>query len=256
MKTNTKIAVAAVVAIALVAVVSFSRNSTSEDKPTHVVVLIPETGPAAEYAKYSRMGFDLGIASAKAQGLAVPELIYADTRSNPKDALSALQQSLAVSSPSLVISLLSSVTKAIAPVAAEQGIPVIANAVAAPGLANPSQGLYRVFPTSDEVSALASSRLVELGAKNAIVVYVNDEYGIGCRQTFAEQASLSGLEVLASEPFEVVQKDFRNQWERLLEQNPDALFIAGYGPGYAAVLQQLAERSYTCLLYTSDAADE
>jgi branched-chain amino acid transport system substrate-binding protein len=152
--------------------------------------------------------------------------------------------------PALVVSLLSSVTKAVAPLLAEQGIPVIANAVAAPGLAKPEQGLFRVFPTSSEVSALACARLKDLNAQKLIIVYVNDEYGLGCRTTFSDQAKQLGLDILAAEPFEAVQKDFRTQWERLLALKPDAIFVAGYGPGYAAVLQQLAERNFAGTIIT------
>lgn len=250
MKTSTKVILFAAFVVALAIGASVFRKPTGATSTTPIVVLIPETGPAAEYARYSRMGFDLGVAAAKRQGLPNLELVYADTKSNPKDGLSALQQALVSQKPVLVISLLSSVTKAIAPVMAEQGVPVIANAVAAPGLAKPEQGLFRVFPTSSEVSALACERLKELGKKRVVIVYVNDEYGLGCRTTFTEQAKEAGLEILASEPFEAVQKDFRTQWERLLALNPDALFVAGYGPGYLAVLQQLAERKFSGTIMT------
>jgi branched-chain amino acid transport system substrate-binding protein len=250
MKTSTKVILFAAFAVALAIGAYVFRKPTGATSTTPIVVLIPETGPAAEYARYSRMGFDLGVAAAKRQGLPNLELVYADTKSNPKDGLSALQQALVSQKPVLVISLLSSVTKAIAPVMAEQGVPVIANAVAAPGLAKPEQGLFRVFPTSSEVSALACDRLKELGRKRVVIVYVNDEYGLGCRTTFTEKAKEAGLEILASEPFEAVQKDFRTQWERLLALKPDALFVAGYGPGYVAVLQQLTERTFSGTIMT------
>lgn len=251
MKTNTKLAVGLALAIIIVAISAhLLRKQQPEATATAVLVLIPETGPAAEYARYSRMGFDLGVDAAKKQGLPRLELVYSDTKSNPKDGLSALQQSLIARKPALVVSLLSSVTKAVAPVLAEQGIPVIANAVAAPGLAKPDQGLFRAFPTSNEVSALACARLKDLNAQKLIMVYVNDEYGLGCRTTFSDQAKQLGLEILAAEPFEAVQKDFRTQWERLLALKPDAIFIAGYGPGYSAVLQQLAERSFAGTIIT------
>lgn len=252
MKTNLKLIllIAVLLGAAIGAFLFRAPPADGSASPTSIVVLIPETGPAAEYARYSRMGFDLGLSSARAQGLPNLQLVYADTKSNPKDGLSALQQALVSTKPALVISLLSSVTKAVEPVLAQQGIPVIANAVAAPGLAKPDQGLFRVFPTSTEVSSLVATRLRELGATKVVVVYVNDEYGLGCRTTFSDEARELGLSILAEEPFEAVQKDFRTQWEKLLNLGPDAVFVAGYGPGYAAVLQQLAERSFTGTIIT------
>jgi len=235
---------------AIASTVYFLQKPSTEPAITRVLVLIPETGPAAEYARYSKMGFELGIQAVNEQKLRQLKITYADTKSNPKDGLSALQYALSVEKPDIVISLLSSVTKAVAPVLAEQRIPVIANAVAAPGLAKPEQGLFRVFPTSSEVSALACARLKGLNSHGVVVVYVNDEYGLGCRTTFSEHAKQLGLEILAAEPFEAVQKDFRTQWERLLALNPDAIFVAGYGPGYATVLQQLAERRFDKTIVT------
>lgn len=250
MKTSTKLFLFAIVAIAVAIGSYLFTKPAPSPSATPVIVLIPETGPAAEYARYSRMGFDLGAANAQKQGLPSLRLVYADTKSNPKDGLSALQQALVSKKPALVISLLSSVTKAVAPVLAEQDVPVIANAVAAPGLAKPDQGLFRVFPTSREVSAIACARLGDLNAKRVIVVYVNDEYGLGCRTTFAEEAKKVNLQILASEPFEAVQKDFRTQWERLLALNPNAVFVSGYGPGYVSVLQQLSEKAFSGTIIT------
>lgn len=250
MKNKLILNLATLLLIPTALLISTQCRPKTHTKTTSVLILTPETGPASEYAKYSRMGFDLGLASAKEQGLPTLQITYTDSKSNPKEGLSALQQGLVANKPDMVITLLSSVTNAVAPVLADSGIPAIANAVAAPGLAKPEQGLFRVFPTSTEVSSIAASRLNELNARKVAVIYVNDEYGIGCRTTFADKAKEVGLTIVANEPFQAVEKDFRNQWSRLLSLEPDAVFVAGYGPGYVTVLQHLAEREFKGIIMT------
>lgn len=214
-----------------------------------MLVLIPLTGPAAEYASYSKMGFDLGIQRATAEGVSV-KVKFVDTKSNPKEATTALQQELLVSRPDVVVPMLSSVTKAVDPILQQNKLLSIANAVAAPGLANPAEARFRMFPTSETVSELAAKAAKDAGAKTALIVYVNDEYGLGCLTTFKAKAAEASLQLVADEPFTAIEKDFRTQWNRLLALKPESVFVAGYGPGYVAVLQQLVETGYSGVIIT------
>lgn len=209
-----------------------------------VLVLIPLTGPAAEYAKYSQMGFSLAERDIIPVGGASIKVRYVDTRSDPKEAVTALNQALLVKRPDAVIALMSTILKAVGPVLEQQHIPVIANAVAAPNVARPDQGLFRVFPTADVVARTAVDLASKNNCKTIALVYVNDEYGAGTRESLAASAEKQGIQVSSAEPFAPVERDFRNQWKRILANNPDCVFVAGYGPGYSAVLQQLGEQAY------------
>lgn len=238
--------------IALLCTASIFVSGCSKQQPPadlNVLVLIPLTGPAAEYARYSKMGFDLGIQKATADGLSV-KVKFVDTKSNPKEATTALQQELLGTRPDAVVPMLSSVTKAVDPILRQNNLLSIANAVAAPGLANPTESRFRMFPTSETVSELAAKAAKDAGAKTTLIVYVNDEYGLGCLTTFKAKAAEASLQLVADEPFTAIEKDFRTQWNRLLALKPDSVFVAGYGPGYVAVLQQLAESRYSGVIIT------
>jgi branched-chain amino acid transport system substrate-binding protein len=247
MKSKSLYALIALLCAAGLFIGGCSKRQAAAD--LNLVVLIPLTGPAAEYSRFSKMGFDLGIQKATAEGLSV-KVKFVDTKSNPGEATTALQQELLLSRPDAVIPMLSSVTKAVDPILRQNGLLSIANAVAAPGLANPAEARFRMFPTSETVSEFAAKAAKDAGAKTALIVYVNDEYGLGCLTTFKAKASEASLQLLAGEPFSAVEKDFRTQWSRLLALKPDSVFVAGYGPGYVAVLQQLAETRYAGVIVT------
>lgn len=237
-----------VVAFVLVA----GCEKPNAEKPKTILILTPETGPASEFARYSRMGFELAVAEMEENALQNGSLkvVYADSKSNPRDGLAALNQKLLTDKPAVIISQLSSVTSAIKQRALREGIPVIANAVAAPRVADPSKGIFRVFPTSTQVSHIAASTLSEMEAESVAIVYVNDEYGVGSLNTFEEAVKGKDLQLLHSEAYQIVERDFRIQWARILQLDPEAVFVVGYGPGYIAVLQQLAESDYSGIIMT------
>lgn len=243
--------VSSVVALLVAATIFGAACSRQHDANTlNVLVLTPLTGPAAQYARYSKMGFDLAERDINAAGTFRINVKYVDSMSNPKDAMSALNQELLRQSPDAAIVQLSSVIKAVAPVFIQKKIPIIANAVAAPNVADPSKGVFRVFPTSDDVARIAIDIALKNGLKTIAVVFLNDEYGIGSRESIAKYAAQNGVRVIAEEPFTSLEKDFRTQWKRILEKEPASVFVAGYGPGYSAVLQQLAEQKYAGAVIT------
>jgi branched-chain amino acid transport system substrate-binding protein len=244
MKTSNKMVGFAVSLLVSLVVVLQGCAPKPVLKEMDVLVLTPLTGPAAEYARYSQMGFDLAERDIRSNVSVKVNVRYVDTKSNPKEAVSALNQALLMKRPDAVISLLSSVLKAVGPILEQQKIPVIANAVAAPGVAKPESGLFRVFPTADAVARTAIELAVKNGVKTIAVVYVNDEYGAGSKESLITSSAKHNVNIVVAEPFMPIEKDFRNQWKRIVSMNPDCIFIAGYGPGYVAVLQQLGEQAY------------
>jgi branched-chain amino acid transport system substrate-binding protein len=228
-----------------------SREHTGAQKPKlKVAVLVPLTGPAASGGVSSKEGFELAIDELRRVHGDIIDVSFEDTQSNPQTAVTIYRQIMTTKRPQVVIVELSSVTKAISPLLDDKSVLAVATAVAVPNIAAPDRFLYRVFPTSDGVAGAAAGYAISNGHRSASIVYVNDEYGVGSMNSFKQRFEEGGGNVVTSEPFSLLEKDFRTQWAKILQGNPPCLWITGYGPGYLAILNQLREQDYRGLIMT------
>jgi branched-chain amino acid transport system substrate-binding protein len=213
-----------------------------------VAIFAPLTGPAASGGIATKEGFELALSAMQKSGARL-ELEYIDTKSDPKVAISAFEQTLALNKTKAVILELSSVTRTIRPLLAGR-VFALATAVAAPEIADPANHLIRYFPNSRGVAAVAARAALSHGAKNCAVIHVNDEYGKESAHVFSDAYRAAGGTILATETFGLLERDFRGQAAKLIDANPGCLWVTGYGPGYLTVLNQLREAGYRKTILT------
>lgn len=251
MNKNLKIAAAVGVAIIIVVGLWLAQSTKPKadgQKVLRVAVLAPLTGAAASAGDNSKKGFEMALDELRKQGASI-SVEYHDTQSNPKTAVSIYQQLMGTSQPDVIISELSGVTESLKPMLTGKCL-TIATVVADPKLSAPGENskLYRVFLGADGLGKTAAECFMQAGAKKAVAIYVNDDYGKACVTALKQHYLAAGSNSLKEEAFGLLDKDFRNSWAKILSDKPDALFICGYGPGYLTVLNQLRETDYKGLI--------
>ncbi|AMV35338.1 hypothetical protein VN12_24645 [Pirellula sp. SH-Sr6A] len=238
----------AVVVVSLIVLSRQNERAPKQEDMKTIVALLPLTGPAASTGEGIKKGIELKAKEIRATGGKL-QIEYLDSAANPKTAVSLFQKATDFSQADATIIAMSGVTNAIMPLLDGSRL-VVATCVADSSLSKPEAGLYRVFLSADEMSWKAADTLLNEKAANAIVVTVNDDYGRSCEIAFRDRfAKEQGLNV-QSETFEVTQKDYRDVWKKLLASKPDSIFVAGYGPGYFTVLNQLLETDFQGMLVT------
>jgi len=259
MKRKTLVLCAAMLIFAVLAGIAngagrLATSSPSSDThalnkpPLRVAMLLPLTGPGADGAAYSKEGFELALDEIRAEGGKI-ELLYEDTQTTPKTAVTIYQRLQTLSDPpKVIVPQLSSVMKALQPLLKGDNL-TVCTGVSTPGVTDINKRIFRVFLSAEGIGQFAANWSIIKGAKSVTVVYVNDEYGLLTLQSFRKVFETEGR-VVTAEPFSLIEKDFRVQWQRLLKNNPDGLFIAGYGPGYVAVLNQLRVLDYSGIIIT------
>lgn len=216
-------------------------------KQIDVAALLPLTGPAGSTGVYTKQGFEMAAADiAKRYGMEV-RFQFEDTQSNPKTAVTLFQRSIRDKAPDVLLVEQSFVVKAIQPLLEGKFLTVNILA-AAPGLTDPARGLFRVFPTADVASEPAAKYAMRTGAKTSSIVHLSDDYGLACKQAFQREYEKLGGKILRAEPYNIMEKDFRTQWRRVLADSPECLWVIGYGPGFIAVHKQLLEMDYHGLI--------
>ena len=80
-----------------------------------------------------------------------------------------------------------------------------------------------------------------LGAKTAVILYVNDSYGVTLKDAFQEFFTAGGGKVVSQEAYETKDTDFRTPLTRVKDLKPDVVFFPGYYKEPALILKQAAD---------------
>jgi branched-chain amino acid transport system substrate-binding protein len=247
---------ALIIGIITVAVVTgfVMRSRMSADDPQGQVLkvgaILPQTGAGAVFAQYIEEGIDLAVEEINANEQTQVKVLYEDSKNQPREGVSAYNKLVSTENPPVVIVALSSVAKALAPLAAQSKTTQVYIAVAIPDITD-GQHTFRVYPEALGIAeVIAKYNAEKFAAKTSAVIYVNDEYGRVSLEAYKKRFGESGGSVVFAESYELQQTDFRAQISKLKEISPppDVIYLCGYGPAYGTVVRQLKEQQVSSRL--------
>lgn len=239
-----------VILVILVAVLTW-RNRYCESPKSNVIrvgAILPMTGNASNYGELMKRGISIAVDeyNAVAGNSAAPmEVVIEDSRSNPKDGVSAMQKLLQIDKVAAVMPALSGVVLACAPIA-EQNHVVLLNCPAnSPKLRAAGQFIFNLAILSDQESEfLADYAFHKMGAKSVGIFFVNNESGRGYRDSFATKFIALGGTVKLSEGHEQGATDFRTIIEKFRVADADVVFLTSYYSESALFLKQAKELGF------------
>jgi branched-chain amino acid transport system substrate-binding protein len=203
------------------------------------------TGDAAAYGQSMKKGAELAldvINGAGGLGGVPVEVIFEDDRLNAADAQTAflkLVQSDKV--PVVMGSGSSSISLSLCPKAQELKVVQISSISTAPSLKDCGKYFFSAM-ASDTAQGPEWVKVADhLGAKEAAVVYINNDYGIGVKDTFVDAFEKAGGKVLIAQPIELGGKDFRTEVLKVKATNPKVVFIVDHVAEGSIVLKQAKE---------------
>lgn len=240
------IAVAVLLAVAVL-VGCGARQGNQADKALGVEAILPLTGPGAPFAAYIKKGLDLAAEEINSNGARAIEVVYDDSKSDPKEAISAFQQKMLTDHPPVTIVALSSVMKALGPLAKPNKTVMVGTAVSLPGVTDPSEYVFRIYPEANGVAGVIAQYAAKK-YKTAAVAYIDDDFGASAEKVFKASFEKSGGKVLMAEPYKPRETDFRSQWQRIKEANPQCVWVVGYGPAYSVLIKQMREAQVPSVL--------
>ena len=190
--------------------------------------ILPMTGGAASYGQWMRQGMDIATDEINAEWGGSPKLtvIYEDSRTNPKDAVQAMNKLVSVDKAQVIMTTLTGVTKALAPIATQNQV-VLTTSATLPGLTEESEYLFR---NSTNLGS-EISRLVEFASKRygtAAVLAVNLEWAQWGRDAFVRGFEEAGGKVVADQSFPPEATDVRAQLTRIKAASPEVLLVLAY----------------------------
>lgn len=217
------------------------------EKKTEIKIgsILPLTGGAGKYGEDAKSAIELAVEEKNAQGGingSLVTIVFEDDQTNPTQTVSAFRKLITVDKVPVVIgAMTSSSALAVAPIAEQNRIVLLSPSASAPALTNAGDFIFR-NEVSDAYGGVAQADRTwnKLGIKKVAIIYINNDYGVGVKDTFVQTFKTLGGEVVATESFEPDSQDFRTQLTRIKEKSPEAIFIVAYKESIL-ILKQIKE---------------
>jgi len=104
---------------------------------------------------------------------------------------------------------------------------------------------FRDFPSqTQQAVAIAQYAYKDLGARKAVSVVVNDDYGRDGEKVFVEEFKKLGGEILGTDTVDQSARDIRAQATKLIALNPECLFIVVRDTTLGLAVKQFRELGY------------
>lgn len=213
--------------------------------------LLAMTGDLQVYGEAHLKGIELAAEQANEAGgildgnVVVP---VGDTQTAAQPAIDAAQKLVSVEGVAGIIGALSSgnTIPVAQSVTSTAGVPQISNASTSPVITTLEDNdfLFRTVP-SDAFQGLALAEVLkEHGYNKLAVFYVNNDYGEGLADSFAEAFELQGGAVTSSLPYEPQKASYRGELQQLSQNGPEGLVLIAYPESGIVILRQALEEGY------------
>ena len=211
-------------------------------------VILPLTGPAAFIGEEIQNSMALASEEINGpNGQKRVELFIEDSSGKPKEGVSAFNRLENTVKPDIYISATSSVSMALAPLAEQNQVILLAIVASAPKLTQQNEYTYRYFPTTQDHMALLFDMLRKNDINKAGIIYLNDDFGNSFNQLLKEGFKGGNRQVL-SESFLPSEKDFRTQLTKLKSQGAEAILVIGNASHIVNIVNRLDEMQFEGML--------
>lgn len=212
------------------------------NEPIKVGAIIMQTGVAAEYGTYQMEGIKLALEKIKKNGGVKGreiKMIYEDTKCDAKEGASAATKLINIDKVDLLLAFeCSGPTVSAVPVAQSNKKPMLVALATAPKIASKGDYIFRLSPSDTAQGKDLAKAVSPEVYKQTAIVYTNNDYGVGIKNTFSNHYRGS---VVASEAVAADAADFKAQLTKIKNTNPQAVLVVLAGKQYPIFFKQAQE---------------
>ena len=203
-------------------------------------------GPVSVAAEWEKWGEELAVAEINAQGGVLGkqiELVYADNRCNPSEAVTATDRLIQAGVVAIAGAHCSSATIAAMPRIKEAKIPMVTAISSSPKITELSgkggnEWTFRLNPSdSDMMNALASYLAKNKTYSTVAILGEDSDFGRGGAQAFQQVAEKAGLKIVSTDFHPQQLADYTTILTRLQARHPDAIALFQVGNDQANFLR-------------------
>lgn len=220
----------------------FITACNNKNETTNIGVILPLTGDAAVYGQGIKNGIDFAYNSLGEKDKKNMKIIYEDSKMIAKETITAFEKLTTLDNCKVIIGpFSSSEVLAIAPRANQNKVVVISPTATAPSITEAGDYIFRIIPSDEYDGSIMSEYAVkELKNSSFVILYANNDYGTGMKESFTNHANKIGAKILNTFSYGTGTTDFKTILEKVKDLNPDATFIVG-GKELGYILKQSIE---------------
>ena len=240
---KTKIVSAFLLAIATL-IMSDDEAPRIVGEEISIGVVVALTGHHAEpYGLPMQRGFELAREEINDHGDVRLAFMTVDDMSTPDGAKAAVRHLVNQEVPAIVGLAISTHLKEAAPIAQENKVIAFSSVSSAAGLGGIGDFVFRTSLATDiSIPSGVMATREKLGYERVATIYDRtDLYSRSSNEVLRTVLAENGVEILIEEAFRTGDTDFSRQFSRIVEMNPDALFVSALSQEIAAVLSQTVE---------------
>jgi branched-chain amino acid transport system substrate-binding protein len=241
---------------AAAAVFAIAAAPAAAQPVVKVGYLLPLTG---EYSKYGAMFRNAANIVVDAQNAAAAkdgfklELVYEDTKSDPKD--SANVAAKFVDNKAIVAVLgdfSSSASMAAGEVLAKGGLPQLSQTASHPDYVKLSKWQFRNITTQAQEGPFNAKWIIGK-YKRAAVIAIQNDWGLSAAENFVKSFEAAGGKVVEQEFFNPGLRDFKAVLTKIKRANPEVIYLCMFDEQGAALLQQAKQLEMPSALFSTSA---
>jgi branched-chain amino acid transport system substrate-binding protein len=219
------------------------------EDPYKIGIILPLTGPTADYGADFKAGAVLGEKAINAKGgiNGRPiQLVFGDSKNQARDGVAEFRRLSVVEGVPVVISTMSGVLLPQFPISKDTGTPLVCVGATSVDIrkqgAQPNSTIFSTYPLADdEERQIAEYAYNQLNFRQAAVIYENSAYGKGLSSVFISEFKKLGGEIVAEEIVENGGRDFRSQLTSIAAKAPPLIVTYAYYAEAGLIVRQSAE---------------
>jgi branched-chain amino acid transport system substrate-binding protein len=219
------------------------------------------TGTTATFGISTKNGIDMAIDDINKEGGLLGKkvrVIVEDDQGKPEEAQTVVTKLITKDQVAAVLGeVASSRTMAAAPVAQQNGIPLISPSSTNPKVTEIGDYIFRVcFIDPFQGLVMAKFATNTLKVKNvAILRDIKNDYSVGLADVFVDNFKKMGGNIVANESYSEGDTDFSAQLTSIKSKNPQAVFMPGYYTEVGLVVRQAKKLGLTIPFLGGDGWD-
>jgi branched-chain amino acid transport system substrate-binding protein len=220
-------------------------SAQASREPYKIGIILPMTGPTADYGADFYHGAVLAEeeinASGGINGRPV-KLVLADSKNQPKDGVAEFRKLVEIDKVPAIISTMTGVIVAQFGISRETKVPMMAVGAITPEIRKGGPTVFSNYPLADdEEREIAEFAIKNLDLKTAAVIYENSSYGKTLSSIFMEEFKKAGGTIVAEEVIEKGGRDFRSQITRIAASKAPLVVTYAYYAEAGLIVRQASE---------------
>jgi branched-chain amino acid transport system substrate-binding protein len=226
-KTIITIMLLTILAISLSACNTITGNVVSERDDIRIGFIGPLSGGTATFGIVEKNAVELAVKEINENnginGKKV-KVFYEDGKCSPKEAINAANKLINIDNVDIMFTVCSSETLAVAPITEEKKMILVTAYAMHPEVSEAGDYVFRFSYSDISTSEMIADYVDEKGFSSLGIIYEQDAYAVSLKNLVEEKfENKNGI--VYTESFPKDDPDVRTQVSKILEKNPEAIFI-------------------------------